>query len=49
MNHESRGEYGNKLAEGATASLQGDDEFYRADDEFEEARAEENAFDAAHA
>ena len=33
--------------EGATALSQGDEGFNREDDEFEEARVEENAFDAA--
>ena len=35
------------MAEGATAISQGDDEFDGADDEFEEARAEENTIDTA--
>ena len=47
MNQESRGGYGKEAAEGATSILLGDDEFDRADDKLEEARVEENAFDAA--
>ena len=47
MNQESREYYGNKAAEGATEISQGDDEFDGADDKFEEARVEENMFDAA--
>ena len=54
MNQDSRDDYGNEKAEGATAISQGDDEFDgadnkfdEADDEFEEARAEEKAFDTA--
>ena len=47
MNQESREDYGNEAAEGATAISQGDNEFDGADDEFQEARAEENAFGAA--
>ena len=35
------------MAEGATAIAQGDDEFDGTDDEFEEARAEENTKDTA--
>ena len=49
MNQESREDYGDEAAEGATAISQGDDEFDRADDEFEESHAKENAFDAARA
>ena len=41
------GGYGKEAAEGATSILLGDDEFDRADDKLEEARVEENAFDAA--
>ena len=47
VNQESMESYGNEAAEGATAISQGEDEFDRADHKFEEARAEENAFDAA--
>ena len=43
VNQESRERYGDEAVEGATAILQGDDEFDGADDTFEEARAEENA------
>ena len=48
MNQESRENYGDEAAEVATAISQGDNEFDGADDEYEEARAEENTFDAAH-
>ena len=41
--------YGDEAAEGATAILQGDDEFVGADDAFETARAEENVFDTVRA
>ena len=47
INQESREDYGKEATEGATLLSQGDEEFDRADDEFEEARTEENAFDAA--
>ena len=47
MNQDTREDYDDKAAEGATAISQGDNEFDGADDEFEESRAEENAFDAA--
>ena len=46
VNQESRENYGEEAAEGTTAILQGDDEFYGADNKFEESRAEENAFNA---
>ena len=49
MNQEIKEDYGNEATEGATEILQGNDEFDGADDEFEEARAEENAFDPARA
>ena len=49
INQESREDYGNKGAEGATALPQGDGKFDGADEKFEEARAEENAFDAGRA
>ena len=49
INQESREDYGNKGAEGATALPQGDEELDGADDELEEARTEDNAFDAARA
>ena len=37
MNKENRENYGDKATEGATAILQGDDEFNGVDDKFEEA------------
>ena len=40
MNQESREEYDDKSVEGATAILQGDDEFDGTDDKLEEACAE---------
>ena len=49
VNQESRENYGDEAAEGATAILQGGDKFVGADDEFEAARAEKNAFDVARA
>ena len=49
ISQENRKDYGEEAAEGTKALSQGDDKFDGADDEFEEARAEENAFDAAHA
>ena len=49
MNQEIREDCGDKAAEEDTAILQGDDEFNGADNEFEEARAEENVFDAIRA
>ena len=49
MNQESREDYGNEAVEGATAIFQGSNEFDGADNEFEETRAEENAFGAARA
>ena len=49
MNQDIRESYDDKAAEGATAILQSDDEFDRADNEFEAAGAEEKAFDAAGA
>ena len=42
-----REDYVEEAVEVARALSQGDEEFDGADDEFEEARAEENAFDAA--
>ena len=49
VNQESKENYGDEVAEGATEILQINDKFDGADDEFEEARVEENAFDAARA
>ena len=49
INQESREDYGNKGAEGATALPQGDGKFDGADEKFEEACARENAFNAARA
>ena len=49
INQESRECYGNEGAEGATALPQRDKELDGADDEFEEACTEDNAFDAARA
>ena len=49
INQEIRKDYGHKAAEGATALLQGDEEFDGADNKFEEAHAEYNAYDAARA
>ena len=46
---ERRKDYGEEAVEGTKALSQGDDEFNGADDEFKEARAEENAFHAARA
>ena len=47
VTQERRESYGDEAAEGATAILQGDNEFDGVYNEFEAARAEENAFDAA--
>ena len=47
MNQDSREDYGDEAAKGATAIFQGNNEFDRADDEFDRACAEENAFNAA--
>ena len=47
MNQEIRESYGDGAAEVATEILQGDNEFDGADNEFEAAHAEKNAFDAA--
>ena len=49
VNQEIRKSYGDEAAEGATVILQGNHEFVGMDDEFEAARAEENAFNAARA
>ena len=49
ISQESRKYYGKEAAEETKALSQGDDEFDGADDEFEEARAEENAFVASRA
>ena len=49
IKQEIREDYVDKAVEGATALLQGDKEFEGADDEFEEACVEENAFNAARA
>ena len=49
VNQESRERYGEESAEGATSISQGSNEFDGADDKFEEARAEYNAFDSARA
>ena len=47
ISQESRKDYSKEAAEGATSLSQGDEEFDGVDEEFEEARAEENVFDAA--
>ena len=47
VNQESRESYGKEAAEESTAISQGDDEFDGTDKEFEEARVEDNPFDAA--
>ena len=47
ISQESRKDYGKESVEETKALSWGDDEFDGADDEFEEARTEENAFDAA--
>ena len=47
INQESREDYGDEAAAGVTVLLQGDKEFDKADDGFEEVIAEENAFNAA--
>ena len=47
ISQESRKDYIKEAAEGATSLSQGDEEFDGVDEEFEEARAEENVFDAA--
>ena len=49
VNQEGREIYGDEAVEGATAISQGNDKFVRADDKFEAAFIEENAFDAARA
>ena len=49
VNQESSENYDDEAVEGATAISQGDGKFDGADDGFEEARAEENVFDAARA
>ena len=48
MNQENRKDYGEEAVEVTTEILQGDNEFDGADDKFEEARAEENAFESAN-
>ena len=45
ISQESRKDYGKESAEEAKALSQGDNEFDRADDEFEETRPEEKVFD----
>ena len=47
ISQDRRKDYGEEVAEGTKALSQSDNKFNGADDEFEEARAEENAFDAA--
>ena len=47
MNQESREDYVDEAAEGATEILEGGKEFDGADDEFEGSRVEENASDVA--
>ena len=47
INQEIRKDYGEEAAEGTKALSQGDVKFDGADDEFEEACAKENVFDAA--
>ena len=42
-------DYGEEAAEGTKVLSQGDDKFDGADEEFEEARVEENVFNAEHA
>ena len=49
INQEIRVDYGDEAAEGTTVLSQGDKEFERVDEEFEEACAEENTFDATRA
>ena len=49
ISQESRKYYSKESAEETKLLAQGDDKFNRADDEFEEERAEENAYDAANA
>ena len=46
---QSRKDYGKEAVESNKALSQGDNEFDGADDEFEEARAEQNALDTARA
>ena len=46
VKQESRESYGDEAVEGATAISQGNGEFDKADDKFEEARAEDNSFNA---
>ena len=47
VNQESKDKYGDKAVKGATEILYGNNEFNGADENFEEARTEENAFDSA--
>ena len=49
ISQESRKDYGEEAAEVTKALSQGDEEFDGVDDEFEEACAEDNVFDAARA
>ena len=49
ISQKRRKDYGKEAAEETKALAQGDDKFDGADDEFEEARAEENAFDKTRA
>ena len=49
ISQESRKDYGEEAAEETKALSQGDNEFDRADDEFEEACTEENALYEARA
>ena len=49
ITQEIRKDYGEEAAEGIKALSQGDDEFGGAENEFEEARAEDNVFDAVRA
>ena len=49
ISQESRAHYDEEAAEGATSLSQANKEFERVDEEFEEACAEEKAFNAARA
>ena len=49
ISRESRKDYGEEAAEETRALSQGDEKFDGSDHEFEEARAEDNAFDVARA
>ena len=49
ISQEIRKDYGKEAAEGTKALSKGNDEFNEMEDKFEEARAEENAFNTARA